>query len=55
MTLGEFDGQRYYLRVDTGALFGTETFAWVSASRQENRDWGSSAPWSRSAITWRPS
>ena len=39
MTLGEFDGQRYYLRVDTGALFGTETFAWVSASRQENRDW----------------
>ena len=39
ITLGEFEGQRYYLRVDTGALFGTETFAWVSASRQESRDW----------------
>ena len=39
VTLGEFEGQRYYLRADTGALFGTETFAWVSASRQENKDW----------------
>ena len=39
VTLGEFEGQRYYLRVDTGALFGTETYAWVSASRQENKDW----------------
>ena len=39
ITLGEFEGQRYYLRMDTGALFGTETYAWVSASRQENKDW----------------
>ena len=39
VSLGEFDGQRYYLRADTGALFGSETFAWVSASRQESRDW----------------
>ena len=39
VTLGEREAQRYYLRFDTGALFGTETYAWVSASRQESRDW----------------
>ena len=39
VSLGENDAQRYYLRLDTGALLGTETYAWVSASRQESRDW----------------
>ena len=39
VTFAEFGGERYYLRVDTGALFGTETYAWVSAARQENKDW----------------
>ena len=39
ISLGENDAQRYYLRFDTGALLDTETYAWVSASRQESRDW----------------
>ena len=39
VSLGENDAQRYYLRLDTGALLDTETYAWVSASRQESRDW----------------
>ena len=39
LTFGEHEAQRYYLRFDTGALFGTETYAWVSASRQESKDW----------------
>ena len=39
VTLGDNEAQRYYLRLDTGALFGTGTYAWVSASRQESRDW----------------
>ena len=38
-TLGEHGGQRYALRVDTGSLFGRETYAWVSAVRQESTDW----------------
>ena len=39
VTGGEHDSERYSLRVDTGALFGTETHAWVSAIRQRSRDW----------------
>ena len=39
ISLGENDAQRYHLRFDTGALLDTETYAWVSASRQESRDW----------------
>ena len=38
-TLGENDGKRFYMRVDTGPLFGTETRAWISAVRQEATDW----------------
>ena len=37
--LGSDDGQRFYLRMDTGHLFGQEVRAWVSAVRQESRDW----------------
>ena len=37
--LGSDDGQRFYLRVDTGHLFGREVRAWVSAVHQESSDW----------------
>ena len=37
--LGAHDSQRFYLRMDTGHLFGREIRAWVSAVRQEGRDW----------------
>ncbi|MFT5711575.1 MAG: iron complex outermembrane receptor protein [Halioglobus sp.] len=36
--VGEFDAQRYYIRVDTGT-FGGNTKAWFSASHQEASDW----------------
>ena len=40
MTIGENDGQRFSMRVDTGPLFGSdETRAWVAAVRQEATDW----------------
>ena len=39
VTLGENDGERYYMRVDTGSLFGRETYAWLSAGRQTATDW----------------
>ena len=38
-TIGENDGQRFAIRVDTGPLFGGETRAWISAVRQEATDW----------------
>ena len=38
-TLGENDGKRFAMRVDTGPLFGRETRAWVAAVRQEATDW----------------
>ena len=39
-TLGENDGQRFSMRVDTGPLFGRdETRAWIAAVRQEATDW----------------
>ncbi len=37
--LGANDGQRFYLRLDTGHLFDREVRAWFSAVRQESRDW----------------
>lgn len=37
-SVGEYDAQRYYARVDTGRLAGN-TRAWVSASHQEASDW----------------
>ena len=37
--LGANDSQRFYLRLDTGHLFGREIRAWVSAVRQEGADW----------------
>ena len=38
-TGGEFNGKRYFMRYNTGQLFGSETYAWVSASHQEASDW----------------
>ena len=38
-TIGENDGKRFSMRVDTGPLFGGETRAWISAVRQEATDW----------------
>ena len=38
-TLGENDGQRFAMRIDTGPLFGRETRAWIAAVRQEATDW----------------
>ena len=39
VTLGENDGERYHMRVDTGSLFDRETYAWLSAGRQTATDW----------------
>ncbi len=38
-TLGENEGQRFSMRVDTGPLFGRDTRAWIAAVRQEATDW----------------
>ena len=39
-TIGENEGQRFSVRVDTGPLFGDgETRAWIAAVRQESTDW----------------
>ena len=38
-TIGENEGQRFSMRVDTGPLFGRETRAWIAAVRQEATDW----------------
>ena len=38
-TLGEHGGRRYHVRLDTGPLFGGDTYAWVAAVRQEADDW----------------
>ena len=38
-TIGENEGQRFAMRVDTGPLFGRDTRAWIAAVRQEATDW----------------
>ena len=38
-TIGENEGQRFYMRLDTGPLLGSETRAWIAAVRQEATDW----------------
>ena len=38
-TIGENEGQRVAMRVDTGPLFGRDTRAWIAAVRQEATDW----------------
>ena len=38
-TIGENEGQRLYMRLDTGPLFGSETRAWIAAVYQESTDW----------------
>ena len=38
-TIGENEGQRFSMRVDTGPLFGRDTRAWIAAVRQEATDW----------------
>ena len=39
MTLGEYQGQRFFMRVDTGPIFGGNTRAWFAATRQGATDW----------------
>ncbi|MXX38942.1 MAG: TonB-dependent receptor [Gemmatimonadetes bacterium] len=39
ITMGENEGQRFAMRVDTGPLFGRDTRAWIAAVRQEVTDW----------------
>ena len=39
VTLGEYEGQRFAARVETGSLFGGRTRAWLAAARQEATDW----------------
>ncbi len=38
-TIGENEGQRFYMRLDTGPLLGRETHSWIAAVRQESTDW----------------
>ena len=38
-TIGENDGERFSMRVDTGPLFGGGTRSWIAAIRQEATDW----------------
>ena len=38
-TIGESEGQRLYMRLDTGPLFDRETRAWIAAIYQESTDW----------------
>ncbi len=38
-TLGENEGKRFFMRLDTGPLFGSGTRAWIAAGRQEATDW----------------
>ena len=38
-TLGENQGQRFFMRMDTGPLFGGRTRAWIAAVRQQATDW----------------
>ena len=38
-TIGENEGQRFSMRIDTGPLFGRDTRAWIAAVRQEATDW----------------
>ena len=38
-TLGENDGKRFFMRLDTGPLFGSGARAWIAAGRQEATDW----------------
>lgn len=39
LTTGEFDAQRYFVRYDTGSLFDSDIYAWVSVSHQQASDW----------------
>ena len=38
-TIGENEGERFSMRIDTGPLFGSETRGWIAAIRQEATDW----------------
>ena len=42
-SLGEFDAERYFFRYDTGPLFNSDSYAWISLSRQEATDWVNSS------------
>ena len=43
VSLGEFDAERYFFRYDTGPLFNSESYAWISLSLQEATDWVNSS------------
>ncbi|CCQ11576.1 TonB-dependent receptor [Pseudoalteromonas luteoviolacea B = ATCC 29581] len=38
MSLGNFDAQKYYIRLETGEMFN-DTYGWVSYSNSTNSDW----------------
>ncbi|MEQ9447555.1 MAG: TonB-dependent receptor plug domain-containing protein, partial [Rhodospirillaceae bacterium] len=38
-SIGQFGSERVYFRYDTGELFNSNTYAWVSVSHQEATDW----------------
>ncbi|WP_462151101.1 TonB-dependent receptor [Pseudoalteromonas xiamenensis] len=38
LSLGNFDAQKYYMRIETGELF-KDTYGWVSYSNSTNSDW----------------
>ncbi|MEM0912120.1 MAG: TonB-dependent receptor plug domain-containing protein, partial [Pseudomonadota bacterium] len=38
LTLAEFDGQKFFVRLNTGEIFD-DTYAWISVSSQESSDW----------------
>ncbi len=38
-TVGEHDGRRAAMRIDTGPLFGKNARGWITALRQEGTDW----------------
>lgn len=38
LTLGEFDAQKYFVRLNTGEIYDN-TYAWLSVSSQKSSDW----------------
>ncbi len=38
LTLGEFEAQKFFVRLNTGEIFDN-TYAWISVSSQESSDW----------------
>ncbi len=38
-TIGEYEGKRFHMRIDTGPFSGGQARAWIAAIRQESTDW----------------